>query len=327
MPSTLPLRSPISLCAPIDHPLERPHELRREALGVATSLIGAEAAAYHMLVRGADRIVRFHGVGGVGATPAAERIWLDSEGLAMLLADIDLDHIAPFNELGRPPEDFYGTGLWRTLFEEPGYQRVAFMNVTAGPLLRGTLLLLRTTSEPWPLSQQTLEDAAGPLAAAFRAAWDLEASLAAPNGVAALRPDGTIATTEALGAWLTEHDAHRWLRARAVPGRAQVVGALGASEAAWAPGAFVHVQAIPGGGTLMTFSRVESLKLPAVVYGLTALQRRVASFAAAGATAVEIARELDRSPETVREHLSRIYARLGVASRSELATVCRRMLH
>lgn len=54
---------------------------------------------------------------------------------------------------------------------------------------------------------------------------------------------------------------------------------------------------------------------------LTESQREIAAFAAAGATANEIARSLDRSPHTIRTHLKNIYARLEICSRTELAAL------
>lgn len=52
---------------------------------------------------------------------------------------------------------------------------------------------------------------------------------------------------------------------------------------------------------------------------LTPLQLRIATSAASGATAAEIARDVDRSTEMVREHLDEIYRRLRVSTRVELA--------
>ena len=52
---------------------------------------------------------------------------------------------------------------------------------------------------------------------------------------------------------------------------------------------------------------------------LTELQRRIAALAAGGASTKAIAAELSRSPETVKTHLKKIYQRLDVATRSELA--------
>ncbi len=51
---------------------------------------------------------------------------------------------------------------------------------------------------------------------------------------------------------------------------------------------------------------------------LTASERRVAEFAAEGRANREIAEELFVIPKTVENHLTRVYAKLGVHSRREL---------
>jgi DNA-binding CsgD family transcriptional regulator len=53
--------------------------------------------------------------------------------------------------------------------------------------------------------------------------------------------------------------------------------------------------------------------------GLTAAERRVAALVAAGRTNREVATQLFLAERTVAGHLTRIYAKLGVRSRSELA--------
>ena len=53
--------------------------------------------------------------------------------------------------------------------------------------------------------------------------------------------------------------------------------------------------------------------------GLTAVEERVARLAAAGRTNREIAATLFMSVRTVEGHLSHIYAKLGIRSRTELA--------
>jgi DNA-binding CsgD family transcriptional regulator len=57
------------------------------------------------------------------------------------------------------------------------------------------------------------------------------------------------------------------------------------------------------------------------LHALTPRQREVATYAAAGATAPEIARAMGISPHTVRVHLRAVYAQLGIGSRAELATL------
>jgi DNA-binding CsgD family transcriptional regulator len=65
-------------------------------------------------------------------------------------------------------------------------------------------------------------------------------------------------------------------------------------------------------------SPLEHVALP-VELELTPAQREVARSAARGATVNEIAKHLNRSPETIRSHLRAVYERLDVASRVELA--------
>jgi len=67
---------------------------------------------------------------------------------------------------------------------------------------------------------------------------------------------------------------------------------------------------------------VDEWRVPPIA-SLSVRKRRIAEFAAFGATAAEIGRALDVSPETVRAHLKRIYERLGVANRVELAACVR----
>ena len=58
---------------------------------------------------------------------------------------------------------------------------------------------------------------------------------------------------------------------------------------------------------------------PVGVSGITAAEARVAELVAAGRTNREVAGELFMSLKTVEAHLSRIYRKLGVRSRAELA--------
>ncbi|MFB6373904.1 MAG: LuxR C-terminal-related transcriptional regulator, partial [Bradymonadaceae bacterium] len=73
-----------------------------------------------------------------------------------------------------------------------------------------------------------------------------------------------------------------------------------------------------GGRYSLTIEPVERPELSPKA-ALTPRQREVAEFAAVGATADEIAETLNVSPNTVRDHIRRIYRRLGIGSRAELA--------
>ena len=52
---------------------------------------------------------------------------------------------------------------------------------------------------------------------------------------------------------------------------------------------------------------------------LTETEAQIAELAAAGRTNAEIAAELTVSPKTVKWNLSKVYAKLGLRSRTELA--------
>ena len=62
-----------------------------------------------------------------------------------------------------------------------------------------------------------------------------------------------------------------------------------------------------------------SVAAEAAVSGLTARERRVAEAAATGQRNEEIARALLCSPRTVANTLARVYRKIGVGSRAELA--------
>ena len=54
---------------------------------------------------------------------------------------------------------------------------------------------------------------------------------------------------------------------------------------------------------------------------LTPTERRVADLARLGRSNAEIAKQLIMGVETVKSHLSRSYAKLGVATRTQLAAL------
>lgn len=58
--------------------------------------------------------------------------------------------------------------------------------------------------------------------------------------------------------------------------------------------------------------------------GVTAMERRVAKLVALGRRNDEVAAELGVSAKTVEAHLTRIYRKLGLRSRTELAALAAR---
>lgn len=83
----------------------------------------------------------------------------------------------------------------------------------------------------------------------------------------------------------------------------------------------VHVTRMEGAGGVLYLLNLHAPRRPTMTVGarLSARQHEVAVLAASGATVEEMGAHLSVGAETVREHLKRIYARLDVATRIELA--------
>lgn len=86
-------------------------------------------------------------------------------------------------------------------------------------------------------------------------------------------------------------------------------------------GEVVWVEGGLGTGYMVWLHRGGIAAGASAVHDLSQRQRDIARRAADGASAVEIARALDISPHTVRDHMKQIYRRLEIASRLELAEI------
>jgi len=136
-----------------------------------------------------------------------------------------------------------------------------------------------------------------------------------------VRPDGSVEYASENGReWLERQGFSAALRQHVAdfdgggPARPTLAG-LRAAEAR-----FVRLDADRRVRYLVTLVPASPLWLPATG-DLTARQTEVAKFAAAGATVDEIAATLGISPNTVKDHLRKIYATLNVADRLELRDV------
>jgi len=96
--------------------------------------------------------------------------------------------------------------------------------------------------------------------------------------------------------------------------------AVAARELYMRCGSVRHVRRLTRGSEVST--RVAEVAPP--LAGLSARERDVALAAAAGLSNAEIARRLTVSVKTVESHLTRIYARLGLRSRAQLASIVAR---
>lgn len=166
------------------------------------------------------------------------------------------------------------------------------------------------------LGPPPLEAAAG-WEAARSAVLEVEAHarrLPAEPATLVLTPTGAVALgAGAIAEWMAVQTLREALaQLHAAPGSAGVLRGLRVACTAR------PMHGVAGEHLLVELRAIPPLAAPAAAQ-LSAVQAAVAEYAAAGATVVEIAAAIHRSPETVRTHLKRVYRALGVASRVELA--------
>lgn len=127
-------------------------------------------------------------------------------------------------------------------------------------------------------------------------------------------------------------DARGWLAQRgAVEAVRQILACRPAhtgSTGWWCRLPPVNLRCVPleGKGGPLTLVTVVATRLDLIeaIDLLSPAQQVVAEYAAAGATVSEIAQATDRSPETVRTHLKKVYRRLAICTRMELTWLLRR---
>ncbi len=286
--------------------------------------LGATGAHYCMAGRSADAVLRFFGSRSFGPNREARLRWDSCDGLALMLMDADPDHIAPLNALAEPPLDAYQLALMRWAFGEVGHAATLFLNVSAGDQHRGFVSFVRTEPHPWPVDPAVLTLAAREISRALRLAWTEERRLQPPAGECEVDAGGALRGDPLVVEWAERQAFPAW---RAAAGRLpdRIPTPIGLSGLRSVTGAFLR-ESPHSNGCTYSFDPIEPLHLPPMLTALSTKARRVASLAAAGATTAEIAREIGRSTETVREHLEQVYRVLGVSSRSELAVVAGRLL-
>jgi DNA-binding CsgD family transcriptional regulator len=172
----------------------------------------------------------------------------------------------------------------------------------------------RSTSGPFPRSaRRAVQSAASRARAALVGhARAHDAETEDLDGLLVLDPEG--------GLVLCTDQVRRWLDRGARP---TVDPNATGEQRTVATGAEVRLLPVHGPGGRAFSGRVRQIRRPRLSPDavLSPTQRRVAEYAAVGATVSEIARTLDAAAETVRSHLKEVYRRLEVASRLELAEV------
>jgi DNA-binding CsgD family transcriptional regulator len=219
---------------------------------------------------------------------------------------------------------FSDRGTYQMFFEPYGIHSLLGAMCMSGRVCRGWFGVYRQGDEP-PFSRRDLsqvkrhEDA---LLAAFHAGLDHDPWQVPEEGLVGLfDATGTLRRYSA--------DAPRWFRdgqlCQELKDAADTfLGSGAARDRRIIRRATVKLERlVDADGEPQVQAHVDPLpyaRYPATIV-LTPTQREVARCAAAGATVEEIARHLDRKPETVRSHLRAIYQRLGISSRVELATM------
>lgn len=304
-----------------EHPLEGGHRLRHAALRQAAPLLGASGGHYYVCVRATDAVVRVHGCRGVDVSDEAHARWRSCDGVVLVMAEADPDHMAPVGQLGEHPDDFWQMPVARWAFSDIGYTALLSANVAVGSSHRGLVAFVRGGERRWDVPRARLREAHALVADAFRAAWDLEAALAPPAGTLAIDADGAVHGAPPVVAWAEAHDFASWA-AWAFP-KPPSPTPLGQTLLRACPSAFVTAVADPRGGATFVFDPVHAAELPPILL-LSPTLKRVACLAGAGATNKEIADALGKSADTVKEQLTEVYRRLGIGSRAELAAMTQR---
>lgn len=194
-------------------------------------------------------------------------------------------------------------------------------------------LYRRAGREPFSAREVELAADLGPVLASgirltlLRQAVGQSDALDDPPGTLLISGGGIIATTESAERWLDRLDDERLhsavlataIKATEAPTSARVA----ARDGTWIG---LHASPVKGqeGTVAVIVERLRSAELADAIIaalGLTARERDVVQHVLAGHSTRQAAHELGISPWTVQDHLKRVFAKAGVASRGELAAL------
>lgn len=289
---------------------------RRRALTRLVDRVHADAASFHGLVRVGD-VISIAEVCAIGPEALASA-FVELEGRPHTAFPYDLTHAPPLGAFAHHPVDEVPPPVRDGLWARHGIcDGIGATLVHDGRLLGLVFLYRVQPSAPF-----------GPVEVATA-----NSQLRWLRGQLQEARPGDAAHGSLEGTWVFDLEGHLLYGPEGVstPG----AQALGQHAKAWSRGHVrsgglvaahtVHVTHVegPGGRALAAVVAPAHAVRPSAALALTPLKRRIATFAAHGATVPEIAASLGRSPETVRTHLKKIYEQLGVSSRVELAACCR----
>jgi DNA-binding CsgD family transcriptional regulator len=220
------------------------------------------------------------------------------------------------------PDEWPGNRMLETLWNPMGAVSVLGMSAVVGGELVGWIGSYRIEGEarhgePLVAAMQPRADA---YVHCLAVASSLDGSVAGDRAIVLLSADGDTRFASAEG--------ERWMAEPAFADRLRERIRSGELAPFWASGAIVRVTRVEGDEGALLCAEIapsEAWAMPPLAR-MSRQKRLVAELAAFGATAAEVGRTLEISPETVRAHLKQIYAELGVGSRVELAEHVRELM-
>lgn len=231
----------------------------------------------------------------------------------------DLHPIERFAVVDR--SDVRPLGAWPMYWQPARLRSTLGMTVVHDGVLYGGLACARRLGES-PFGRAELAAIRGIEAALAR--WFVAACRRAAGGCNAPGSQSFVVFDPDGRPLSTSHGAAAWIRSAPVIDRLGRLAAALSASAVHRAVHFVHRAPVRferlDGPAARVLAIVEEggHHRPGAREKLTDAQRKVADLAVAGATVKEIAADLGRSPETVRDHLKAIYERLGIGSRVEL---------
>lgn len=310
-----------------------PTEMRAQLLETLLEAVPAEGAGFVSVARSADGAL--HCTFPLYRGPDA--LLVERMGYYGSIAAFDdspwLPHRAPPGTLNHFVRFTAGQSSHGVDIGQLNVYRVVFEPLQVSAHLRAVLLdgdaflgyvalMRRGPSATFsPAEHRLLEGSFKTVAAILSGARALQRRDLDRDAFAVLRPDGSLEyASSAMARWFDG----RPLRRMAVSGYVRRCDAIPDAASLVVEGVELRTVRIDGDGVryLVSGELARPVQYPAAS-ALTARQRHLAEYAAAGATMREVSAAMDITEHTAKSHLKQIYLRLGVASRVELADTLR----
>lgn len=310
-----------------------PRAMRTQLLETLLAAVPAEGAAFVSAARSADGAL--HCTFPVNLGPDAALV--DHMGYHCSVAVVDdapwLPHLAPPGTLNHfvrftSGVDSHGIDIGRlkvyevvfAALEVNAHLRAVFLD---GPAFLGYVALMRRGRDAHftAAEQRLLENSFKSIGAVLGAARALQRLDLDRDAVAVLRPDGGLEyASTAMARWLDD----RPLRRAAVTAYVRQCDVNPQAPSLVVEGVELRTVRLDGPAVryLVSGELARPVHYPAAST-LTARQRQLAEYAAAGATMREVSAAMDITEHTAKSHLKQIYMRLGVSSRVELVEALR----